>query len=163
MSLSTDMTAGLMDENMSLHTLIVLTLEHDELLQPIRLVDAEEDIVSRGNTFVACGLGYTPPEEREEGYKRAKVRLNNVDQVLTPALRSLPSDITITMERLSASDLGADPKEYDTVEGGSIAFELQSADYDNRMVQINIAYENFSQRQFPPGTFSVTTHPGLHP
>lgn len=162
MSFSTAFKAGLNAQEMTLAYRLIITLDHTDLGAPIRLVDGPEDISHDSNTYLACGFQLVKPEQREEGFRNGRITLNNVDGVVTAAIRSLPSDITIDVRRVSATNLGASPPEYDTIEGGTTRYYLLKADLDDKRAQLSIGFKDTTLRRFPDARFNPTDFQGLY-
>ena len=111
---------------------------------------------------MACGFDYTRPEEREQGFRKARISLNNTDLVITPILRGLPNDVAITVEQVTSTDLESTPPIYDIVEGGSVPYMLQSADYDTNRAQLTIIWDDITNSQFPINNFNIHDFAGAH-
>ena len=150
-----------MAQETGLVLLCALTIEHENLTTPLRIVNNTEDIVSNGNTFTAVGFDIRLPEDREEGFGKAKLKINNVDQWLTPTIRSLAGDIMVTFELLSPSDLTASPKEFDNVELPFAPMRLMNVSYDEWTVEGDMTHEASSVKGFPAHRFTPTGFPGL--
>lgn len=83
--------------------LVLLTISHPTLAVPIRLVNNNEDVVSRGNTFIAFPFEIELPGEDPEQPPKAMLRIDNVDRRVVQTIRSITAPPTITLEVILAS------------------------------------------------------------
>lgn len=63
-------------------TVPLLTIEHPDLISPLRVCAWSEDIVSNGNTFQSLPFRVTPPDDISQGMPRARIEIDNVGQDL---------------------------------------------------------------------------------
>lgn len=83
--------------------LILLTIEHDTLDDPIYLVRNRESVVSRGNTYTAFMLECELPTDTDEP-PAARIAVQNVDRAIGQLLEGLIGSPTCTFEVILASD-----------------------------------------------------------
>lgn len=134
--------------------LLLLTIDHPDLAQPIRVVRNGEDVTSRGNTYSACAFDVALPDERSDRPPRVQLVLDNVDRAITQALRPLTSPPTVTLEVVLASSP-------DTVEAGPYEFTVRNVVYDAHVVTAELAYEDVLNLRFPADRFTPNLFPGL--
>lgn len=86
--------------------LVLVTIEHDDLPEPIRVVNNIEDIVSNGATFVGLPFEIELPDEGERPGE-ARIRVDNVDRRIVKAVRSIqtPPDVTVQVILASQPDV----------------------------------------------------------
>jgi hypothetical protein len=161
-TLSATIQCGMLAQQTGVIGLQILTIEHDDLAAPIRLVNNREDISVNGTVFTACQFHINAPEEKEEGLPRAQIVIDNTDQFLTPTIRSLSGEFTATYQIVSPTDLTASPPEFDTVEVSMLPFDLTSVEYDDVSVRGNLSYEDVLDRQFPEMTYTPNRFKGLY-
>jgi hypothetical protein len=114
--------------------LILLTIEHPDIDPPIRVVNNNENVTSRGDEFIAFPFDIDLPGDDPDQMPKARLRIDNIDRQVVVALRSIDSPPAVTIEVILASDP-------DTVE---IAFEgltLRNAMYDAQTVTADLAFE----------------------
>lgn len=134
-SLSARAVEATNDQNSDEVWLPLLTISHAEILDgPIRLVSDMQDVVSRGNTFVALPFEIVLPGEDPESPAKAVLRVDNVDRRIVQALRDLSSPPLVTIEVVLAS-------QPNTVEVSYPEMTLRNATYDASYVSGELAYE----------------------
>lgn len=145
--------AALYAQSTSVVPLMLLTIDHDDLVTPIRLVSNIVDIVSRGNTYSAFPFRpMIPPADAEE-LPRLDMVFEDVTQDLIVAARSVSTPPSVTVEVVSSADL-------DTVEAGPWNFEIQAVQYGRRELRLSLTVESlltepYPYRLFTPGDFPL--------
>lgn len=139
----------------------LVTIDHDDLDDPIRLVANNEDIMSRGNRFTAANIEFTPGEEREDGIAKGQLVLGNVARWFTPSLRNLTGDFTVTIERVTDTNLSASPPAFDQLEVAYLPMQLSDVEFDAKTVRGNLSYDHELECAWPDMTFNPTDFPGL--
>ncbi|MBI1215691.1 MAG: DUF1833 domain-containing protein [Alphaproteobacteria bacterium] len=134
--------------------LILLTISHAELAQPIRVCSDAVDIVSRDDTFAAFPFSLTLPDDDDNPSPQARLSIDNVDRQIVAAVRSISSAPGVLIEIIRA----ADP---DTVEASFADFKLTDVTYDSHRVEGNLTIEDFTAEPFPAASFSPGLFPGL--
>jgi hypothetical protein len=135
--------------------IILLTIEHPDIADgPIRLARNMVDIVSGGNTYLACPFEVDLPDQREDQLSRVTLRVDNVDRRIVLAVRQIATPPTVTLEVV----LGSSPN---TVEAGPFVFTLREVDYNALVVEGQLMFEDVLNERYPAHTFSPTFFPGL--
>lgn len=83
--------------------LVLVTITHPSLATPIRVVNNNEDITSRGNLYQAFPFDIILPGQDPDGPPRAVLRFDNVERTAIAAIRSATSAPTVTLEVILAS------------------------------------------------------------
>ncbi len=83
--------------------LLLVTLTHADLLEPVRVASNLTDVVSRGQTFVAWPLMPRLPSSGETA-KRGGLRIANVDRAIGRTVLSLKGRIACSFEIVSRAD-----------------------------------------------------------
>ena len=78
--------------------LILITIDHPDLSQPIRVTSDAVDTTSRSNLFVAFPFELTLPADSEDRPPRASLRIDNVDRQIVQAIRDITSAPSVLME-----------------------------------------------------------------
>jgi len=63
--------------------LTLLEIIHADLLQPIRVVNDNQDFVHLGDTFVAMAFNVRMPDDPEQGTPRAELSVDNIGREIT--------------------------------------------------------------------------------
>lgn len=114
--------------------LVLLTISHATMSTPIRLVNNNEDVVSRGNTYIAFPFEIELPGEDPDQPPKATLRIDNVDRRVVQTLRSITSPPTITLEVILASAPN-------TVEVSFTNMTLRSAQYDVTSISGELTFD----------------------
>lgn len=150
-TISTDGRAALYASQTDDVWLQLLTIEHDDIVTPIRLANNTEDVISRGDTYTAFAFELSLPATAQES---VELTVDNVTRELVEEVRSIDTPLTITMEIVRA----ADP---DTVEAGPFEYQSRSVEYDVQRMRFTLAYEPILQEPFPAYTYTPIDYPGL--
>ena len=134
--------------------IVLLTIDHPDLAEPMRLSSDAVDTVSRSNTYVAFPFDISLPNDQADRPPRAGLRIDNVDRQIVQTLRTITSAPTVLMEVV----LGSDP---DTVEASWPDFQLLDADYDHLVVAGELGQELFLNEPWPGRSFTPADFPGL--
>jgi len=132
----------------------LLTLEHDQLPDPVRLARNYTNIVSRGNTYIGCQFDLTWPQDKENEPPQASLRYQNVSRELIAAIRILRTPMTATIEVVLASSP-------DTVEASYSGMSVIANSYDANIVDFTLSFERFMQEGFPGKIFGPANFPGI--
>lgn len=114
--------------------LVLITLSHADLGTPIRVVNNNEDIISRGQTYKAFPFEFVLPNTDGDSPSKATLRIDNIDRQIVTTLRTLSSGPSITMEVIMASAPN-------TVEISLAGMKLANATYDINIVDGEIIAE----------------------
>ena len=133
---------------------ILLTLAHADLAEPMRVCSDSQDTVSRGHIFVAYPFDLTLPDDDEGRGPRARLVIDNVDRQIVAALRALSSSPVLTMEIVRAA-------EPDVVEAVFHDLRLRNVRYDSQVVEADLTIEDFTAEPYPAGSFCPSLFPGI--
>lgn len=134
--------------------LILLTIDHADLDEPIRVTSDAVDTVSRGETYIRFPFAVTLPDDRDDQMVRAQLTIDNVDRRIVNTLRSISGPPTVTLEVV----LGSDPN---TVEAGPFEFTLRNARYNALTVAGDLVFEDILNEPIPGDAFTPGNFPGL--
>lgn len=134
--------------------LCLVTIDHPELAQPVRVSSDAVDTASRGDTFTAMPFQIALPEDSDARPPRAKLKIDNVSRKIVETLRSISSAPTVLIELVR----GADP---DTVEASFPDFKLREGRYDVLTVEGDLDLEDYLTEPYPAGVFSPAHFRGL--
>lgn len=132
--------------------LVLLTMSNAGMTT-IRVVNNNEDVVSRGNTYQAFPFELELPGEDPDSPSSARLRIDNVDKRIVEAIRSITTPPQITLEVILAS-------QPDTVEISYSDLSLRSVDFDADSVRGELTFESIYSE---PVTLTITPNrfPGL--
>jgi len=152
-SMSATAIAAMMgsETNEVFHVLVQIT--HADL-STIRLVNNTEDVTSDGDVYTAYPFEISFPQEDGNTLPRASLRINNVDQLLTAAIRSIGTPPSCQVDIVLASDP-------DTVEAGPWNFEMRDAVITSEFLVFELTFEPILQEKFPKYTMSPIIFPAL--
>lgn len=135
--------------------LLLLTLSHASLAQPIRVANNLENVTSNGNTFTAFPFTIVLPQEQEDQPPRMRLVIDNVDRTIVTALRNLTSPPTIQLDVVLAS-------QPNTLEASFPGFSLRQAQYDQLVVEGELTLEEIVLEPFPEGSFDPQNFAGIY-
>lgn len=134
--------------------LALLTIDHADLADPIRVVNNVKDVVSGGQTYVAFPFQLTLPTDTADSPPRARLSIDNVSQEIAQTIRSISTPPTVTIRIVQM----ADPEQ---VEVNLPSFILRNVKYDATTVSGELELEDITREPFPARMFSPAEYPGL--
>ncbi len=134
--------------------LVLLTINHSSLTDPLRFVNWDENITSRGETYISFPFEITFPHDSVETAPRAQLKIDNVDRQLVKTVRTLKTRATVTVEIVTTED-------NDAVEASYSGFELKDVQYDSFTVSGNLEPETFLREPFPSRRFTPGAFRGV--
>lgn len=135
--------------------LLLLTLDHDTLPEPIRVTSDEVETVSRGQTWQPYPYRIRLPDARTEAAPTALLEIDNVHRDIIAAIRRMgtkPARVTIELV------LGSRP---DQVEMAWRGFELREITYDALTVTGELVVADLATTAYPKHRFVPALFPGL--
>jgi hypothetical protein len=133
--------------------LALLTIEHPSI-QPIRVVNNNEDVVSGGNTFLAYPFNITlPPDAQDPGV--ADLQIANVDRSIIEALEAITDAAVCKVQIILASTPNVIEYEW-----GNLV--LRSAKADDVTVTAQIGQPPIDNMPYPPMRVTQRDFPGLY-
>jgi hypothetical protein len=133
--------------------LVLLEIDHDDLADPIRVVNNHQNITSNGYLFVGFPFEIELPGEDPDQPLRARLRIDNVDRTIVETVRTISSPPTVTARVVLAS-------QPDTVEVEFSGMTLRKASYDAATVEADLVFEDVLNE---PVTTNMTPakYPGM--
>jgi len=134
--------------------LVLLTVDHADLVEPIRVTANHENIVSNGNLFIGVAFDIELPGEEPDSPPVARLTIDNVTREIAQTIRSIntPADVTIEVVRM------ADP---DTIELNFLGFKLRNTKVDAMRVTGDLLLDNLMLEPYPADIYSPASFPGL--
>lgn len=136
--------------------LVLLTLDHDDLAAPIRVVNDREDVTSGGNVYVAFPFEIALPDQLEDAAPGARLQISNVSREIGQAVRDISSAPTVTIQVIRRDTPN-------TIELQFPAMYLRNVRFDALWVTGDLEFEDLGREPFPAHTFSPANFPGLVP
>jgi hypothetical protein len=156
-SLSPRLQAALAAQETGEVVLAICTIDHPSILNgPLRVVNDLQSHVSNGDTYTAFPFQITLPTDTDEGLPRMRLVLDNIERTIGQAIRGIPPGVppTVQVDLVCA----ATP---DIIEASFPALTLRSVDYDQFVVEGELAVAEDDRQPFPAETFSPQLFPGL--
>lgn len=147
MTISANFREALFAQETDDGALVLITIDHDEMVEPIRVVLNTENIVSRGNTFQAYPFRYVRPEYSGDRPPKAKIEIDNVDQQIMEGVRTVRTPMSVLIETVSMNDP-------DTVEESLDGFELINVVGTVATVSGDLSLEDLVTAPYPYGRFT---------
>lgn len=135
--------------------LVLLTLDHETLTAPIRIVRNRQDVISRGDTYIAYPFTITLAGDTEEA-PSARVTVSNVARSIGKALEQLITPPSATIEIVLASTP-------DTVERTWSNFQLLDVSWDAFRITGTLGVQEYWNEPWPKIRVTPTRFPGLFP
>lgn len=133
---------------------VLLTIGHPSLTDPIRVCSAGEDLVSRGATYQSYPFRIALPDEADEAPRSVTLEIDNVDRRIVEALRPLSDAMTVTMELVLAS-------QPDVVDVGPYYLALRDVRYDQLVVSGELQPEDLLNEPWPAHSYTPSWFPGV--
>lgn len=126
--------------------LTLLTIDSPELEAPLRFVNNNESLTSRGNLFMAFPFDIEFPGQDEESPGEARLTIDNIDRSIVNFIRTIFTPPAVTIEVVLASTP-------DTVEASFTNMTLRNVTYDAKTVGGLLKFEDIVVE---PATYAMT-------
>lgn len=137
----------------------VLLIEHASLAEPLRFTNNGEDIEVDGDTYTALAFDVELPSDVEEAAPTATLLLDNTSQALTPLLRSVTGELTVTVKQVRCT-ARTTPPEFE-VEMSFLPFKLAQVDMRKNSVRATLNYGDSFNTEFPADDFNPVDDGGM--
>ena len=134
--------------------LVLLTLTHATLVEPIRVVNNITRIASNGEHFEAFGFDFEFPADASDRPPQARLVIDNVSLELVETIRSISSPPLVRMDFIRSS--APDVLEL-TLQG----FSLKDTSWDAQRMSGTLAQEDIVTEGYPADNFSPASFRGL--
>jgi hypothetical protein len=134
--------------------LVLITISHSSLSEPIRVVNNKENITSNGNEYIGFPFEIQLPDSKEDSQPSAKLTINNVSREIGVAIRSIstPPSVAITIVRQQTPDV---------IEAQFFGMRLNNVKYDVLAVTGDLQFEDLTREEFPSLKFSPSIFRGI--
>lgn len=134
--------------------LILLTIDHADILEPIRVVNNLQSVFSRGDEFLPFPFDAVLPDNTETAAPRAKLRIDNVSREIGQAIRLIQSPASVMFEVIRQETP-------DIVEVSFPGMILRDVNYTAMTVEGSIEFEDLTREPYPGRSFTPAEYPGL--
>lgn len=134
--------------------LILLTIDHADLTDPIRVTNDAVTTVSRGQTYLSYPFAIALPGEQEDEVQTTRLRIDNISGEILATLRRLSGKPTLTMDVVVASTPSV-------VEAGPFQYRLNSIDADALTLEGELQAEPILVEPIPAAKITPIRFPGL--
>ena len=126
--------------------LTLLTIDSDELAAPLRFVNNNESLSSRGNVYMAFPFDIEFPGQDEENPGEARLVIDNIDGSIVNFIRNIVTPPAVTIEVVLASTPNS-------VEAAFANMTLRNVSYDAKTVSGLLKFEDIVVE---PVTYAMT-------
>lgn len=131
----------------------LVDLSHPDMTT-LRITNNLTSIVSNGNTYVYWPFVFTPADDKEQSNYTAQFVIDNIDPLISRALRSLVGSPTITVSMI----LGSEP---DTILYGPVSYEVVTAPINIKKITANLKEKSVFVYSTPWTAFTPQAFPGF--
>lgn len=152
-SLSNQLLAEMYGQNSSDPFLFLITLSHSSF-STIYLANNTQNIISRGNTYVAFPMKITPPVDDGQSSNTLRLQMDNVSLELIDELRSVTDRIDVKVEMVLASAP-------DNVEIEYGELKMANASYDAQNIKATLVLDDFLNTGLTSEKYDPANFPGI--
>jgi hypothetical protein len=154
MAYSNKLLEAALSENTSEVFLILLTFNHETFDKPIYMVNNVEDIISRGNSFMAFPFNLSLPLDDGDSLPAVSIQCENASLELIDELRKLTSPLSVTLEMILASSP-------DYVETSIDDMRVAAIQYDKQNLTLTATVDDLLNTSFPKERYLPSNFAGL--
>jgi len=126
--------------------LVLLTIDHPDLPNPIRVTSDGVETVSNGQTYEPFPFELTLPDDVEGRAPQARIRIDNTSQEIIALLRGLITPPLLAVQIVRASDPNI-------VERRWAGLEWRTSTFDIGAITGVLTIEDLATEEFPYETF----------
>lgn len=153
-ALSTTAKAGIYAQQTDQVYIVLLTIDQEDLDEPIRLANNYANVTSNGETYVGFPFTITLPNDSDENVPHAQLTIDNVDRAIVNAVRTMTTGAVVTVSVVLASSPN-------TVEVGPFVMTLRNVSWNATTVSGTLQSEDLINEPFPGEFMTPNTFPGL--
>lgn len=163
-SISSTFQAALNAAATSEAVITLLTIDHDDLDEPMRFCDQPTGrltetpltygLVSNGETYSHIPFVFQPPQDADGVPPQCKVIIDNIHRNIVEIARSTTERATVSIDYVLASDV-------DSVEISLPNFKATAADIEDGAVILTLVFDDLAGEAFPGRVFDPAGFPGL--
>ena len=133
----------------------LITIDHEQLEQPIRVTSDNVETISNGETFLPFPFEYTLPSESKDRSALWQFKIDNVDRQIIQAIRMIDSAADVVLEIVLAS-------EPDVIEARFPNMRFTNISYNALSVTGTVSGRDLTREPTPYTTFNPVDFPALH-
>lgn len=153
-SLSTTFRNALMAQETVQVYLILLEIDDDSLVNPIRVVNNYASVSSGGNTYTAFPFSINLPDDTGDELPDVKLTIDNCARELTAAVRAITGIPTLNLSVVLASSP-------DTIEVGPLPFSMRDIVVGAATITATLIGEDILNQKYPKDSMTPQLFPGL--
>lgn len=153
-SLSPELLAQLLNQESDDPFLTLITLTHPSFGQPVRYVNNTENIISRGDTFLAFPVKITLPVDDGESAREVSIEFDNVSLDLLDEIRQVTTPIDVKLEMVLASIP-------DDVQMSLEELKIGNVQYDSQKISARLFMDDFLSSGLTSESYTPTVFPGM--
>ncbi len=151
--LSPEVLAQLFSQESNDPFLALVTLSHPSFTT-LRLVNNSQNIVSRGNTYLAFPLKFRLPVDDGESAREVQMEFDNVGLELIDEIRSVTTPIDVKIELILASLPNA-------VQTSLEELKISNISYNSKVITAKLYMDGFLNVEMTSEKYNPSTYPGL--
>lgn len=153
-SLTSAAVAAMFSQETDEAFLVLITISHPDLSEPMRVTSDSVPTVSRGDTFINYVFGFVLPSDEEGSPPQTQIVIDNVNKIIVDTLRSISTPAQFLIEIVRSSDP-------DTVEVMYDGFEMKTVRGDVFQISGELTIEDIATEPYPYRLFSPAEFRGL--
>lgn len=134
---------------------VLLEIDHPELLTPQRVVNDTDDLVSNGNNYVACGFQTHMPDDVAGAMPRVPIAIDNLGGEMTEWLDASKGGRGATVRMMQVM------RDTPNVIEQEFTLELLNSRQSPELIEGELGYENVLDQPALQATYTPETAPGL--
>lgn len=136
--------------------LILLQIDRDDLVSPIRLVNDSTDLVHQGNTYTGLPFDINLPDDPEQGMPQAQLSIMNVGRELTVWIENADwtQETTATLTQVMRSN--------PNVAEWSITMVMSDIRMTSQFITAKLGFEDILGTAAVTMRYTPTVAPGLY-
>lgn len=135
--------------------LVTMRISHSSF-PTIRIVNNTQSITKSDGIYQPFPFSIVLPNDTEEQVPQMQVQFDNIDEMITDAVRTVSGRPNCSFEVVLASSPN-------TVEAGPYNFTIMSAQYDAKTVSCTLGFEeDILNQAVPKGVYNPSNSPGLY-
>jgi hypothetical protein len=134
--------------------LALLTIDHEDFVSPIRLVNDMQDVISRGNTFQAFPFRFRLSPDDGESRREVSIDVDNTTLEFMDEFRSTTSPLSVTIEMILASTPDTVVQTYDNLKTAGLT-------YNKTAVKFTLLADDFLNTKMTSESYDPQNFPGL--
>lgn len=153
-SVSAELLAAMNAQETGEVLLFLLTINHADLIEPLRFVNNNTAIVSNGATYSPYWFDLQLPDDSSGGISSVRLTIDNIDRQIALVIRSITTAATLDLSLILASA----PDDLELTLSG---LTLRNVEFNAATVSGELIFEERLSNQYPKDLFTPQNFPGL--